>query len=84
MRAYQEFTRTLQLQPENYKAQIDISNMFILVNDLNQAKEHVDLLLQKDPKIRPSPRRSAANLMHVQGDLNGAPAGNAKGRYPGA
>jgi tetratricopeptide (TPR) repeat protein len=71
MHAYQELTRTLQLQPENYKAQIDISNMFILGNDLNQAKEHIDLLLQKDAED-PQVHETAANLMHVQGDLDGA------------
>ncbi|MCU1295790.1 MAG: Tetratricopeptide 1 repeat-containing protein [Acidobacteriaceae bacterium] len=71
MHAYQELTRTLELQPENYKAQIDISNMFILGHDLNQAKEHIDLLLQKDAQD-PQVHETAANLLHAQGDLNGA------------
>src|SRR5437899_32872 len=71
MYAYQELTRTLELQPENYKAQIDISNMFILGHDLNQAKEHIDLLLQKDAQD-PQVHETAANLLHAQGDLNGA------------
>jgi tetratricopeptide (TPR) repeat protein len=71
MHAYQELTRTLQLEPDNYKAQIDITNMLILGNDLNQAKEHVDLLLQKDSGD-PLVHETAANLLHAQGDLNGA------------
>src|SRR6266576_7269330 len=46
-RAYQELSRTIELQPDNYQAHIDIANLLIAGHDLKQAQEHTDLLLAK-------------------------------------
>src|SRR5229473_5160782 len=37
-RAYQELGRTLELQPDNYQAHIDIANLLIAGRDLKQAQ----------------------------------------------
>jgi len=48
-RAYQELQRTLEIDPNNYKAHVDIANMLISSKNFKQAKEqHLDLLLQQD------------------------------------
>src|SRR5204862_7322588 len=41
-RGYQELSRTLELQPVNYQAHIDIANLTIDGNDLNQAQDPTD------------------------------------------
>src|SRR6266566_9950739 len=43
--AYSELNRTLELQPGNYKAQVDIANLLIASGQLKAAQEHTDLLL---------------------------------------
>ena len=48
-RAYQELVRTVELQPENYKAHIDLANLLTAGRDLKQAQEQTDLLLEKNP-----------------------------------
>lgn len=47
--AFQQLTRTIELQPENYAAHLDMANMLIASRppQLNEAKEHLDLLTQK-------------------------------------
>src|SRR5215470_9460045 len=50
--AYYELARTIDLQPDNYKAQADLANLLIAAggaDQLKQAKEHTDVLLQKQP-----------------------------------
>jgi tetratricopeptide (TPR) repeat protein len=71
MRSYQELARTLQIQPNSYKAHIDIANLLILGHDLSQAQGHVDLLLQQDAGD-PLVHETAANLAHAQGKTQDA------------
>jgi Tfp pilus assembly protein PilF len=47
--AVQELLTTVQLQPEYYAAQLDLANLLILAHQLSDAKEHLDLLVQKQP-----------------------------------
>ena len=47
--AYQELARTLDLQPDNYPARIDLANLLIAGRDFKQAQAQTDQLLQKQP-----------------------------------
>src|SRR5664279_3852591 len=47
--ALQELTTTLQIQPDYYTAQLDLANLLILARHFSEAKEHLDLLMQKQP-----------------------------------
>jgi tetratricopeptide (TPR) repeat protein len=42
---YSELSRTLELQPDNYKAHADIANLLIAGGQLKMAQEHTELLL---------------------------------------
>jgi tetratricopeptide (TPR) repeat protein len=70
--AYLEVMRTLELQPENYKAHADMANMLAAdyastsnPADLTTAKEHTDLLLEKQPND-PDAHIAVANLLNAQ------------------
>ena len=70
--AYQEIGRTLELQPDNYKAHADMANMLAAdyastanPSDLSTAEEHTDLLLQKQPND-PDSHIAAANLLNAE------------------
>jgi tetratricopeptide (TPR) repeat protein len=47
--AYQELLTTVQLQPDQYAAHLDMANLLIMGRQFNDAKEHLDLLAQKQP-----------------------------------
>jgi tetratricopeptide (TPR) repeat protein len=47
--AYDELTRTIEIQPENYAARLDAANLLIANHQLKDAKEHLDILTQKQP-----------------------------------
>src|SRR6202167_745073 len=47
--AYQKLLTTVRLQPNQYAAHLDLANLLILGGRLNEAKEHLDLLKQKQP-----------------------------------
>ncbi len=49
--AFQQLTRTVEIQPDHYAAHLDIANLLIASRppQLNEAKEHLDLLTQKQP-----------------------------------
>ncbi len=71
-RAYQELNRTVDLQPDNYDARIDLANLLIAVSafkqgqerteTLKQAQEHTDLLLAKQGS-NPQVHETVANLL---------------------
>lgn len=69
--AYRELARTLELQPENYPARMDLANLLLAAGDLKLAREQTDLLLAKqgnDPHVH----LLAAALHAAQEDLTGA------------
>src|SRR6266700_7121118 len=45
--AYQELVRTVDIEPTNFSAHLELANLLIAGNQLKQAHEHVDLLLEK-------------------------------------
>ncbi|MGD0791696.1 MAG: tetratricopeptide repeat protein [Terriglobales bacterium] len=47
--AYQELLTTVQLQPEQYAAHLDMANLLILGRQFNDAKGHLDLVAEKQP-----------------------------------
>jgi len=70
--AYLEVSRTLELQPDNYKAHADMANMLAAdyastsnPSDLATAKQHTDLLLQKQPND-PDTHIAVANLLNAE------------------
>jgi Tfp pilus assembly protein PilF len=73
--AYQELGRTIELQPENYQARIDLTNLVIAGHDFKQAKEQLDLLMDKQPN-NPQVHMALANLLI--GQSRRCPAGNAE------
>ena len=70
--AYLETAQTLEFQPDNYKAHGDIANMLAAdyastsnSSDLPAAREHIDLLLKKQPND-PDTHLTMANLLNAQ------------------
>ena len=66
--AYTELSRTLELQPDNYKARADIVNLLVLSgqpDSLKAAQEQVELLQQKQPND-PDTHIAAGNLLSRQ------------------
>jgi len=47
--AYQELLRTVDLQPDHWKAQVDLGNLLLGAREYKQAQERAELVLQKDP-----------------------------------
>ncbi len=47
--AYQQLSKTIELQPDNYPARLDFANLLILGHQFNDAKEQLDVLAQKEP-----------------------------------
>ncbi|HUM05944.1 MAG TPA: tetratricopeptide repeat protein [Terriglobales bacterium] len=49
--AFQQLQRTLEIKPDHYAAHLDIANLLLTSRSpqLQEAKEHLDLLLQKQP-----------------------------------
>ena len=71
--AYDELTRTLEIQPDNFAAHLDTANLLIANHQLKDAKEHLDLLLKKDPN-NPDVQIAWANYLAGDKDLAGAMA----------
>ena len=69
--AYHELERTVELQPENYQARLDLANLLIAGHDLKLAQEQTDFLLQKQPK-NPVVHGAVGDLRAAQNDIPGA------------
>ena len=70
-RAYQELQRTIELEPANYPARVDVANMLIAAKFYKEAKEQLDVLTDKQPN-NPDVHMALANFKARQGDLPGA------------
>jgi tetratricopeptide (TPR) repeat protein len=68
--AYEELSRTIGLQPNNYAARLDLANLLIAGNQLSQAQDEI-LQLEKQPE-NIQVKNAAANLLAAQGNLPGA------------
>src|SRR5271165_5933656 len=69
--AYQELNRTLELQPENYQARIELTNLLILGHDFQQAQKQTDVLLRERPND-PLVHSTISGLFMGQGNFPGA------------
>ncbi len=69
--AFQELTRSIELQPDNYAARLDLVGLLIAGHEFKQAKEQTDVLLEKQPNS-PSVHAAVAELLAGQNDLPGA------------
>ncbi len=47
--AYQELSKTIEIQPDQYAAHLDMANLLILGHQFNDAKQHLDLLVKEQP-----------------------------------
>ncbi|HEX8817736.1 MAG TPA: tetratricopeptide repeat protein [Terriglobales bacterium] len=45
----QELSRTVELQPGNYQARMELANLLILGHDFQTAQQHTDLLIKQRP-----------------------------------
>jgi cellulose synthase operon protein C len=63
--AYQELNRTIELQPDNYRAQVDLVNLLVAANQFNSAQQKAEALLAKDPRD-PHVHAMAANLLTAE------------------
>jgi len=69
--AFQDLTRTIELQSDNYAARLDLANLLIGANEFKQAQEQTDLLLQKQPG-NPLVHAAVANLLAGEGNVPAA------------
>jgi Flp pilus assembly protein TadD len=69
--AYQELNRTIELEPTNYRARIDLVNLLIASNQLREAEEKTDSLLEQDSED-PQVHATVASLLSAQGKANRA------------
>lgn len=70
-RAFQELARTVELQPDNSPAQLEIINLLIVNHDLPQARQQLDVMLQKLPND-PAVHSAQSSLLAAQGNISGA------------
>src|SRR6201997_2752763 len=70
-RGFQELQRTVELQPDNYAARVDIANMLIAAKFFKEAQEQLDILTAKQPS-NPDVHMALANFKARQGDLPAA------------
>src|SRR6266567_3160950 len=71
--AYSELSRTLELQPDNYKAHGEIANLLIAGIELRLAQEHTTILTEKQPND-PDTHITLANLLAAQHKFDEATA----------
>jgi len=79
-RAFQELNRSVDLAPDNYRAHTDLANLLVTVRNpdgspvpdtLKQAKVHLDILKDKQPK-NPETHEAWASYYAVQKNLGAA------------
>ena len=69
--AYQELNRTLELQPDNYRAQVDLIKLLIAAGQFSRAQDKASALLKKNPADAEA-HALVANVLSAQGNI--APA----------
>ena len=68
---YQELNLTLELQPDNYQARVDMANLLVAGNQLQPAREQAEVLLKQQPN-NPLTHMVHANLLAAQQELEAA------------
>src|ERR1035438_1625862 len=79
-RAYQELNRTVELDPDNYRAHTDLANLLVTARNpdgspaaesLKMAKTHLDILNEKQPNS-PETHEAWANYYAAQNNVDRA------------
>jgi tetratricopeptide (TPR) repeat protein len=70
-RAFQELSRSVELAPDNYPAQIDLANLLISTRNWKQAQPYLDILRDKQPN-NPQTFEAWANSYSAQDNLAAA------------
>jgi tetratricopeptide (TPR) repeat protein len=69
--ASQEFARTIELQPDNFTARVEMTNLLILSRNFADAQQQIFLLTQQKPND-PVVHSLESSLLAGQGNLQGA------------
>ena len=69
--AAQELVRTVELQPQNQSARMELANLLIVGGDFQQAREQTDLLMKEHPEDA-GVHAIVSSLLAGQGNLAGA------------
>jgi predicted Zn-dependent protease len=56
--AYQELSKTIEIQPDHYAAHLDLANLLILGRHYGEAKQHLDVLAKTTQQSRVYTARS--------------------------
>ena len=67
-RAYGELSRTVDLNPNNYAAQLEMANMLVASRQLKDAQSHLDVLHEKQPDS-PDTHIAWANFYAAKDDM---------------
>jgi len=70
-RALRELMRTVELQPENFPAQLQVINLLIVSHDLNSARQLLEVLLQRKPSD-PAVHTTESSLLAAEDNIPGA------------
>jgi tetratricopeptide (TPR) repeat protein len=70
-RAFQELSRSVELAPDNYAAQVDLANLLISTRNWKQAQPYLDVLRNKQPN-NPQTFEAWANFYAAQDNLASA------------
>ena len=70
-RAFQELSRSVELAPDNYPAQVDLANLLISTRNSKQAQPYLDVLRNKQPN-NPQTFEAWANFYSAQDNLAAA------------
>src|SRR6185369_7769769 len=69
--AFTELSRVIDLQPDNVQAQVEVGNLLLAARQIDDAKKHSEIALQKDPQ-NPEAIGLAANIQAAEHNLPAA------------
>jgi tetratricopeptide (TPR) repeat protein len=69
--AAEHLSRTVDLDPDNYPAQVDLANLLIRYREVKEAQPHLDILRERQPNS-PDTHEAWANFYAAQDDLAAA------------
>jgi tetratricopeptide (TPR) repeat protein len=70
-RAFAELSRTVELEADNYPAQVDLANLLVAGHNLKDAETHLDILREKQPNS-PDTHEAWANFYSAQDKVGAA------------
>lgn len=69
--AYKEFTRTLELAPDDYRTRLELVNLLIAWRDMKDAQQQMDVLVKQRPND-PGVHMTMSSLQANQGKISDA------------